>query len=56
MTVEEVLDYFDAVNYFDRNYNKRKTEDIIIQMYGEWPKQTMQLMAQGFFVAILQEN
>ena len=42
MSETEILDYFDAVNYFDRNYQTERgdADQIIKQMYKNWPNTT----------------
>jgi len=58
MSETEILDYFDAINYFDRNYEKGKgdADQVIKQMYKHWPNTTMRLLMQGFFVSVLMHN
>lgn len=58
MNDKEIIDYFDAINYFDRNFQSGKGEgdQILKMMYKYWPNTTMSLLMQGFFVSVLMHN
>ena len=57
MTNIEVEEYFDAIEWFDDQYDKGKDiEWVVQQMYGAYPNTTLRLLAQGFFMAVALRN
>lgn len=56
MSKQEIENYLDAIEWFDRKYKKEDTVTVISEMYAYWPNETVILANQGFFEAILGSN
>ncbi len=57
MTKLEIEDYFDAIEWFDKQYNEGKQiEWIVQQLWQAYPSTTLRLLEQGFFMALALRN
>ncbi len=57
MTKLEIEDYFDAIEWFDKQYNEGKQiEWIVQQLWQAYPSTTLRLLQQGFFMALALRN
>lgn len=57
MNLDEQLEYFEAMDWFNAKYQTNKDVARLLKyMYGVWPKATLQLAHQGFFMAITMAN
>jgi hypothetical protein len=58
MNISEIESYFDAIDFFDKVFDKGKmsAEETVKKMYKHWPNTTLRLTAQGFFMAIVERN
>jgi len=57
MNLDEQFEYFEAIDWFNAKYETNKDIARLLKyMYGVWPKATLQLAHQGFFMAITMAN
>jgi len=53
---EEIENYLDAIEWFDRKYKKEDTVRLISEMNVKWPNETVIIANQRFFKTILGSN
>ena len=57
MTKQQIEEYFEAIEWFDSKYDEGKDVQWVIQkMWQSYPSATMQLLKEGFFMALALRN
>ena len=57
MNLDEQQEYFEAMEWFNRKYIVGGSmEKLLKHMYSCWPRATLLLAHQGFFIALLKGN
>jgi len=61
MSPTQIQSYFDAIQYFDENFDPQSKDQIALknildQLHATWPNTSITLAEQGFFLSMLQLN